>query len=186
MRFVPDKLNTLKLPTGKIDHFEWDDRQPGFGVRIRAGGKKTFVCQYKLRGQTRRDTISAIVGLTNKEKLAEARKEAEHRIEQASKRIDPRLAVASADVLAARTFGAVSKTYLKDAEARLRPSSYVEVKRHIEKHWKPFEKTPLSAIQRIDVAAQLRAIEKPKGGLGGPLAANRARATLSAFFSWAT
>lgn len=185
MRFIPEKINGLKLPAGKMDHFEWDDRLPGFGVRIRAGGKKTFVCQYKLRGQTRRDTISVIAGLVDKQKLAEARREAEYRIEQASKRIDPRIALAAADLQAARTFDSVSKNYLDEAKARLRPRSFLEIQRHIEKHWKPFEKIPLSAIQRADVAAQLRVIAQPKGDFGGPLAANRARATLSAFFSWA-
>jgi hypothetical protein len=26
----------LTLPAGKVDHFEWDDATPGFGVRLRA------------------------------------------------------------------------------------------------------------------------------------------------------
>lgn len=117
MRFVPDKINSLKLPLGKTDHIEWDDRQPGFGVRIRAGGKRTFIVQYKLRGKTRRDTIATIAGSSNKEKIAAARKEAEHRIEQASKRIDPRLAIATADMAAARTFGSVSAPQLRGGEA---------------------------------------------------------------------
>ena len=47
--------------------------------------------------------------------------------------------------------------------------------------WKPLHKLPLKKIDRATVAAELRTIIKERG----PVAADRGRSTLSAFFGWA-
>ena len=44
----------LKLPAGKIDHIEFDDDVPGFGVRIRESGNRSWIFQYKVGTQQRR------------------------------------------------------------------------------------------------------------------------------------
>src|SRR5262249_46713257 len=48
-------------------------------------------------------------------------------------------------------------------------------------HWRPLHRLALASISRATVAAQLRIIAKEHG----PVAADRARAALSKFFSWA-
>jgi integrase len=63
----------------------------------------------------------------------------------------------------------------------LRPSSYRHSERYLLDHWKPLHAIPLAKIDRRTVAARLGALITDCG----PSAADRARATLSAFFVWA-
>jgi len=62
--------------TGK-DYFLWDDEMPGFGLRILASGRKSYVVQYKIGGrggETRRKSIGLHGVLTAEEARTEAKK----------------------------------------------------------------------------------------------------------------
>jgi integrase len=60
----------------------------------------------------------------------------------------------------------------------LRESSLIETRRYLEQHFKALHKIPLAEVRRIDVANVLSEIKSPA-------ASNRARSTLSTFYSWA-
>jgi integrase len=80
------------------------------------------------------------------------------------------------------TVGAIAERYLTECAAkRLKQRSFQEVERHLKKHWSVLSGLPIRSVTRSDVAAQLGRIAKDNG----PFASNRARAALSAFFSWA-
>ncbi len=46
-----------QVETGKADYFIWDDDLQGFGLRVFASGRRSYVVQYRAKGRTRRFTI---------------------------------------------------------------------------------------------------------------------------------
>ena len=56
---LTEKLIAALATTGR-DRFEWDDALPGFGVRVKPSGAKSYLIQYRNRtGETRRMTLGA-------------------------------------------------------------------------------------------------------------------------------
>lgn len=80
----------------------------------------------------------------------------------------------------AETMGAILPAYLGRQRGHLRPRSYIECERHLLKNCKPLLGLPLAKIDRRTVAARISDIANTRGAVS----ANRARAALSAFFSW--
>ena len=54
MKLTAKSVAALKLPHGKRDAIEFDDAIPGFGLRLREGGSRTWVFQYKFGARHRR------------------------------------------------------------------------------------------------------------------------------------
>jgi integrase len=71
--------------------------------------------------------------------------------------------------------------YLDARRGGLKDSTHEIQERHLNIHWQALHHLPVNGITRADVAPVLTEITKAKG----PIAANRARATLSKFFRWA-
>jgi len=51
-------VRDLALPAGKREHIYWDEDFPGFGARLRLGGSRVWVYQYKIGAKQRRVTLS--------------------------------------------------------------------------------------------------------------------------------
>jgi hypothetical protein len=49
------------------------------------------------------------------------------------------------------TFGAVSQTFLAQRQETLRPRSFIETKRYIEKHWASLHRVSIQDITQRDV-----------------------------------
>jgi integrase len=62
----------------------------------------------------------------------------------------------------------------------MKPRSHIEISRHLLAHAKPLHRHELHEVNRRTVAELLAKIESGSG----PVARNRVRASLSAFFSW--
>ena len=176
MLFTRQSVAELTIPAGKPYHIEWDETLPGFGVRINPTNK-VWVVQYRAAGKSRRETI----GRVNTIPLDDARKIARATLAKVQLGGDPQAEKFQARARAAVTLGAVAQRYLKYAQARLKPRSYEEVERHLARHWRALHPLPLDRVRRADVAARLGEIAEAHG----PFASNRARAALSAFFTWA-
>ena len=177
MQLSNRNVAALVRPADKDDVVIWDDDLPGFGVRLR-GDKKTYLVQYRVGTQQRRESL----GDVRKVKLENARKAARHRFAKVELNIDPRAEPGRAKAAAARlTLGVVAERYLDAKKAGLRPSTYREAKRYFIVHWRSLRDRPLDAIRRADIAACLQELIKARG----PIAASRARVNLSALFSWA-
>ncbi len=177
MRLTKASLAKLSLPAGKAETIVFDDNMPGFGLRIRAGGKRTWIAQYRLGAKQRRITL----GTSETLDADEARRRAKSTLARVSLGEDPQSVKVEARAQAAVTLGAVVPKYLAHVEGRQRAGHHADVKRYFDRHWSPLAGLALSSIDRQRVANRLLELARDNG----PFAANRARAALSAFYSWA-
>jgi integrase len=57
-RLTTDFLRTVRTPeAGEVTYWDNDPKVPGFGVRVYAGGSKSFFLNYRIDGRERRHTI---------------------------------------------------------------------------------------------------------------------------------
>jgi integrase len=188
MKLTDTIARTTVLARGKTDMVIWDTQLTGFCLRIRKvakGVNKYWLLQYRdSLGASRRFIIGTVseIGVTKAreiagELLAEIRLGKYPHIEREKQR---KAAEHERD-RAIETFGAISALYLERQQRALRERSFYQVKRHIEKDWAPFHRASIHDIDRRSIALRVTEIATK----GGPVAANRARTTLSGFFTWA-
>lgn len=155
--------------------FLFDQEVRGFGVR-RQGDAISFYVRYRHSGAQRLMGIGAYGHLTPEQ----ARKIAKAELGKVAAGIDPlaeREKARNARA-ASETFGAAVDRYLKRKRKGLRGRAFVEVERHLRVHAKPLAKRQLGEIDRGAVSDLLDKIEDASG----PIARNRTRASLAAFF----
>ena len=173
MKLTKANVATLTLPSGRKDAIFFDSELPGFGLRIRAGGSRSWIVQYQLHGhQQRRYTIGSVAVFDPDQ----ARRIAREKLAMVRLGQDPQAEKVEAGIAAKQTLGAVIERYLTEKASKLRPASLRDVQRYLLKHWKPLHGMPIHKIERRHVAAHL---------VGAPVAAARARTTLSALYGWA-
>lgn len=178
MKLNKATVTRLALPNGAQEKIFFDETLPGFGLRVRAGGKQTWIAQYRLGSKQRRVTLGTVETLN----ADEARIRARGALAKVHLGIDPQVEKAEARAQAAITLGRVIDDYLaRHAAKRLKPSTFGEVERYLRRHWAALLELPVRNVTRGHVAAQLARISRDSGGY----AANRARAALSAFYAWA-
>jgi len=64
MKLTQRTVDTLDLPKGKSEAIIFDEDLPGFGLRMRAGGKRSWVYQFKIGNQHRRMTLGSATALS--------------------------------------------------------------------------------------------------------------------------
>src|SRR3954466_601928 len=57
MRLTRPNVARLAGPAGRTEIIVFDEALPGFGVRVRLGGKRTWIAQYRLGSKQRRVTL---------------------------------------------------------------------------------------------------------------------------------
>lgn len=177
MRLTKAALSKYTLPAGKAEALIFDQDLPGFGLRVRAGGKRTWIAQYRLGTKQRRVTL----GTTETIEPDEARKRAKEALAKVSLGADPQNEKRNAKEQASVTLGAMVPRYLAYAARRQTAAYHADATRYLHRHWAPLSELALKQIERSTVASRLSQIAEKNG----PHAANRARATLSAFYAWA-
>jgi integrase len=177
VRLTRPALANLALPPGRSELIVFDDTLPGFGVRIRAGGKRVWIAQYRMGQKQRRVTIGSLETLDPDQ----ARKEAKSILAKVHLGSDPQAAKTQAKDRAHLTLGAMIEPYFEFASRRLKPRTFVETSRYLRTSWKPLHSLAIEKITRRTIALQLSELATANG----PIAANRARIALSSFFTWA-
>jgi integrase len=176
MKLTITSVRSLTLPKGRMDKTYFDDDLPGFGIRVRAGGSKTWVVQYKVGARNRRMMVGSVGTLD----LSKARATAKDLLAAVRLGRDPFAEKIETRAKIAETFGALLPRYLARQRARLKPRTLQETERHLQVHARSLHCRAVHAIDRRAVAALLAEIAETSG----PVAANRVRASLSAYCNW--
>lgn len=177
MNLTAQTVAALTLDTGKADQIWFDDAVPGFGLRIRKTGARSWIFQYKIGSLTRR----YLIGHASAIKVGRAREIASELHAKVRLGGDPAAEKRIKVERASHTFGALVEKYLAQQEREMRPGSYREIKRHLEQHAKPLNGLPIDTIDQRTIADRLNTIDKNSGAV----TANRVRSTMSAMWSWA-
>ncbi len=177
MKLDSETVRSLTLPTGKVDHTFYDDELPGFGLRIWAGGAKTWVVRYKAAGKARRIKLGTSAALSP----SVARRAASRTLAQITLGSDPAAEKRDAKAKLKNTIGAILPDYLEYRAGDMRPASLADARRHLMKFAEPLHDTPIANIDRATLAILLKGVAKQRG----PRAADKARASLSKFFMYA-
>jgi integrase len=178
--------------TGQIEL--WDKTFPGFGIRIAAGGSRTYFVMKRLNGKLARRTVGVHPPLSvmHDAKLREgefwpagARKRAREMAEDMARGIDPKPAKASAAAAAAvddLSFKGVADKYLADklqgGGADLK--SKAELERKLKADLKEWHSRPIAEIRGRDIRELIRTKAQES-----PIAANRLLSFIKRVFRWA-
>jgi integrase len=187
----------LACRAGAHETIYWSNDLPGFGLRCRAGGARSWFVQYRTKaGQLRKHTLGAPSRKAGEGvSFAAARAEADRLLAAVKLGGDPAGDVknARAAARAAITVRDLVTRYLKYQKSRMRVRSFEELRRHLSgakdeggsrpRHGKPLDAKPLhkhaGRVTRAMIAEVLEDIAEV-----APTTANRVRASLSAMFAW--
>ena len=159
MKLTTTTIRSLALPAGLQDRTYFDDDLPGFGVRIRAGGSKTFVIQYKFGAKHRRMPLGAVSAI----ELGKARSTAKDLLAAVRLGRDPAGEKLEQRQKVSTTFGALLPRFLARQRSRLKPRSYQEAERHLLVHAKPLHGLGVEKIDRRTIAIRLAELASRTG-----------------------
>jgi integrase len=170
-------LIDLQQKAGVPDHVHFDQRLPGFGIRIRAfTGAHTFMVQYAIGGRSRR----LVLGRWGRLDPGKAYKAAQDMLVQKRLGGDPAGEKAARIKQAGETFKGLLPGFLERQKAKLRPNSYRETARYLLDAAKPLHSLPVASIDRRAAADLLARVEK----VSGKPSRNRCRAACHTYFHW--
>src|SRR5262249_16390263 len=172
MRLLSTTIEKLKLEPGERDKIWFDDDGPGFGLRVRDTGSRSWVYQCKIGGKARR----LVLGRAKAIKPGRAREIAGELHAKVKLGGDPAAEKQEKVYRAGDTFGLLAARFLEQYHRR--PRTEYEIRRHLEKYAAPLHSAPVDSIGLRDIAGLLAQIAKAHG----PVLANRVRATLSGCF----
>jgi integrase len=177
MKLTAAAVAGLRLEPGEQDRIWFDDDVPGFGIRMRHTGARSWIYQYKLGRKTRR----LVIGHATAIKPARAKEIAGELHAKVRLGGDPAAEKRSRVERTEHTFDALAQKYLAHQRQARRPSSFAATERLLEKYCAPLHRLPTDTIDQRTVAERLAAIADNSGAV----TSNRARAAMSAMFTWA-
>jgi integrase len=155
----------------------WDTEVKGFGAR-RQLGDVFYLLRYRISGKQR---IMSIGRHGSPWTPDTARTEARRLLGDVAKGFDPLAERNALPPLTPATMGAEIARYLAQRQPHMKPRAYEEIERHLTKHVAPLHRRRLAEVDRRAIASFLGEIETASG----PVARNRVRSSLSAFWNWA-
>lgn len=172
-----------KPGTCKTDLLYWDAEPKGFGLRVTPTGRATFIVQGRVDGTAKEARIT--IGPYGVFTVDQARDVAREHLRALRMGLDPR-DLKRQDQAMKVTLQQVCDAYV-ERPGKLKESSKVEMKRHVEKVFAAWKDKPIVAITEDDVRKRHR--EMVEGGLSGkkaaPASANAAMVSLRILMNFA-
>ena len=177
VKLTKTRVESLSVPDDGQALY-WDTDTKGFGVRVSASGKRSYIAQGRVNGRTRRFTLGPH-GLLTCEK---ARQRAMATLLDMRDGLDPRAQRKASDAHGI-TLRQVMADYLEHKRTKhgpLRPSSKADINRHVSVTFKDWSDEPVVNITRDLCVRKFRDLSKT-----GPAQANQAFRNLRALLNWA-
>jgi integrase len=178
-------VEALKAPpTGRVEYF--DRVLPGFGLRVAAGGRKTWFVMYRVDGKKVRETIGTLAVVSKVEKARDLARESLRQAQAGVHPVEQRRAAkrtAGMNAQNPNSFRGVGELYIERyASKNTKLSTWREARRQLEIDVFPkWGDRPIREITRHDVVELLDGITDR----GSPVQANRTLARLRTLFNWA-
>jgi integrase len=173
-------VEKVQPPTSGYE-IHWDEKIPGYGLRVTSSGVRSFVAQGRVLGKAVIVTIGRF-GLYTEDK---ARSKAQGILQDMREGIDPRAAKRQDEAMKV-TLGEVCTAYV-DRPGKLKQSTRDEYQRHVDKVFAAWKDKPIVSITEDDVRRRHRNLME--GGLNGgkpaPASANAAMVTLRILINFA-
>lgn len=185
-KLTQDFVDRAKAEPGAERTVFWDAdaKSPrGFGLVVTESGHRSFVCQYRANGRSRRLTFKD--GL----KLDEARREARAIVGAVAKGGDPLMERRKSEAHAENTFRSIAEEYMKREGKRLRTADY---RRDVLDRlvYPTLGGRQIGEIKRTEIVRLLDKIEagelmhQGRKIKGGPVMADRTLAVVRKIFNW--
>ena len=127
-------------PPEKGYQIHWDDSLKGYGLRVTAAGKRTFVAQ----GRVKAKAVCFTIGPYGESTEAEARDKARKLLQNMREGIDPRDAKKQDEAVKV-TLRQVTDEYTS-RPGKLKESSQNEIKRHVTTTFEAWQHKPIASI----------------------------------------
>jgi integrase len=162
---MPNRISLTQLGVERIrpqatDQMFWDRTLPGYGLRVSPKGRKSFICQYRVRGRKgsawkeRQVVLGTLAFLT----VGEARERARRYKSRASEGVDPVEELKAAKQAEVRkqqadafTFARLVERYQNEYVIRRKPSGIAEKKRLLGRWLPTLGDKPISEIAEADL-----------------------------------
>jgi integrase len=163
-----------KITKTSVDRLEpwtvlWDSDVKGFGVRRHGTDGRHYLLRYRFGGK---QTFRKIGRHGSPFTPDTARQEARRLLGLIASGVNP-----AVQPLQSEDFASEVERYLAHKQGL---KAYAMIERHLRKHAAPLHRLRLAEIDRRTIAQVLAGVERTSG----PIARNRVRSTLSAFFAW--
>ena len=144
-------IDKVSLPADDYK-IHWDDTIKGYGLRVTAKGKKSFIVMGRIKGKSACITIGPYGEYTEHEARDRARKLLQNMRES----IDPR-DVKKQDAAAKVTLRQVADAYLS-RPGKLKDSSKAEIERHVTTTFEAWQHQPINSITEDDCRKRYKEI----------------------------
>jgi integrase len=173
MKLTPKTIDRLQLKQGQSELVVSSDDVPGLRIRLRANGVPRWEFKFGRLPRLRLGKYPAISPI-------EAHNTAKQLYAKVLLGQNPAQEIADAKARQSETFGSVVAIYLERRKAEFRPNSFRDVRRHLTVNMKPISGMGIAAVDRRAIATQISRLATK-----APTQANRALASVHAFFGWA-